>query len=161
MDPHWPQYPIPYHLLKRKHGNQNTLSELAEYSSQGYELTQDTWNCIYEITRNGRENEIENDCGDDTIAIVLVGVILLAKVHEGMAVDCDIMKLRPCLQYTDPKTPPPSPDSMCCMYLHQQESCLCDFVKDPKYGKYLNMPGVKRIAKVCHIAIPNPKTYTL
>ena len=92
------------------------------------------------------------------IAIVLVGVILLAKVHESMAVDCDIMKLRPCLQYTDPKTPPPSPDSMCCMYLHQQESCLCDFVKDPKYGKYLNMPGVKRIAKVCHIAIPNPKT---
>ena len=92
------------------------------------------------------------------VALTLVLAILLVKFHVSMAVDCDIMELKPCLDYLDRGSPAPSPDSECCHKLHQQESCLCDFVKNPKYRRYFKYPEAKRIAKVCRITIPDPKT---
>lgn len=93
------------------------------------------------------------------VMVLLVVEILMVKVHVGMAVDCNIIKLLPCYQFiNDPTLPAPSPDSECCNNLQMEEPCLCDFAKNPIVGPYLDNPAIKKVADACSVTIPDPKT---
>ncbi|KAI3693252.1 hypothetical protein L6452_33084 [Arctium lappa] len=89
--------------------------------------------------------------------MVIAATILTMEVRVGMAVDCDVLKLMPCLSsFTG--GPIPAPNSSCCQNLRAQQACFCDYVKDPAYGRFLEMPAAHQVAQACSVTIPNPNT---
>ncbi|KAJ0828885.1 putative bifunctional inhibitor/plant lipid transfer protein/seed storage helical [Helianthus debilis subsp. tardiflorus] len=91
------------------------------------------------------------------VMLMVLMINLMVQVQVGMAVECDRMKLFPCLSFIVENKPPP-PNSPCCNGLHEQSGCLCGYVKDPSLWKYLKMPGAKTVARACNIVIPDPGT---
>ncbi|KAG9140880.1 hypothetical protein Leryth_010414 [Lithospermum erythrorhizon] len=47
-----------------------------------------------------------------------------------------------------------APSLACCTHLKLQQGCLCQYVKHPSLGKYVNSPNAKKIASTCGIPIP-------
>lgn len=93
------------------------------------------------------------------VMIMLVITILMVGAKMGMAVDCNPEKLSPCLPFIIGNTTP-APDSECCNELHDQNDCLCSYVKNPIYGPILKLPGAKTVADACKVTIPDPGTCT-
>ncbi|GJS28124.1 non-specific lipid-transfer protein 2-like protein [Tanacetum coccineum] len=90
--------------------------------------------------------------------VMVLSTILMVEVQLGMADDCNPVKLITCLPNIIGNIAP-APDSPCCNSLHaESESCLCIYVKDPEYRKYLEMPGAGKVAQACSISWPNPNT---
>ncbi|KAM0008349.1 putative bifunctional inhibitor/plant lipid transfer protein/seed storage helical [Helianthus debilis subsp. tardiflorus] len=95
------------------------------------------------------------------VATMLPMTILMVQVNVGMAIECNPVKLvPPCYSFVTGNTTPP-PDSECCNVLHDQNKCLCLYVRNPLYQPFLSMPGIKTVAQACSIKIPDPKTCIL
>ncbi|KAL4581637.1 hypothetical protein LXL04_006163 [Taraxacum kok-saghyz] len=84
-----------------------------------------------------------------TIMMVAVVTILMMEVHRGMAVVCVPTNLEPCMPFFMNNSPPPPRDSQCCVNVRNMDGCYCEFLKDPKYGKYLRGPNAKKVGNAC------------
>uniref|UniRef100_A0A162AIR3 Bifunctional inhibitor/plant lipid transfer protein/seed storage helical domain-containing protein n=1 Tax=Daucus carota subsp. sativus TaxID=79200 RepID=A0A162AIR3_DAUCS len=43
---------------------------------------------------------------------------------------------------------------ICCSRLNQQKQCLCQYVRNPAYQKYLKSPDAKKVSKACKVLFP-------
>ncbi|PWA78265.1 bifunctional inhibitor/lipid-transfer protein/seed storage 2S albumin superfamily protein [Artemisia annua] len=92
------------------------------------------------------------------IMVMVLSTILMVEVQVGMADNCNPLNLMSCLSSIIGNIPP-APNSPCCNSLHaESESCLCSYVKNPDYGKFLKMPGAGTVAKACSMSWPDPNT---
>uniref|UniRef100_A0A7N0V5B3 Bifunctional inhibitor/plant lipid transfer protein/seed storage helical domain-containing protein n=1 Tax=Kalanchoe fedtschenkoi TaxID=63787 RepID=A0A7N0V5B3_KALFE len=85
----------------------------------------------------------------------VVGLLFLATnfalVAEAASVVCSPLQLVSCLpSFTS--SAPPTPQ--CCSKLKEQEPCLCSYIKNPAFAKYINNPNAKKVLQVCQVPIP-------
>ncbi|XP_057506448.1 non-specific lipid-transfer protein 2-like [Actinidia eriantha] len=85
-----------------------------------------------------------------TVAVAVV-VVLLGQVGLTEGVECNPTELSSCLPAI---TLPQPPSKICCDKLKEQEPCLCQYLKDPSLGKYVNNPNTKKVATTCGVPIP-------
>ncbi|CAA3028972.1 non-specific lipid-transfer protein 2-like [Olea europaea var. sylvestris] len=78
-------------------------------------------------------------------------VVLLGNMHMTEAVTCNAAELTPCL---DAFTSPRPPSAVCCSKLNEQKPCLCGYIKDPRFAKYVKSPKAKKVASSCGVPIP-------
>lgn len=88
------------------------------------------------------------------MALPLLMVVLVVGTTRTMAVTCEPSQLAPCLTSIMAGTPPPP---KCCTKLKEQKPCLCRYIKDPNFGKYVKSPGAKKVVKACRVAVPKCK----
>ncbi|KAM7524237.1 hypothetical protein LguiA_014139 [Lonicera macranthoides] len=84
--------------------------------------------------------------------LALVVVVVLGQVAMMEAVTCNVMELAPCLQAF---TSPAQPSAECCGKLKEQEPCLCNYIKDPTLGQYVNSPQAKKVEAGCRVPVPD------
>ncbi|KAK1440618.1 hypothetical protein QVD17_06447 [Tagetes erecta] len=96
------------------------------------------------------------------IALPLLVVILVVGATHSEAVDeavpCDPRQLMPCLGSIMHGTPPPP---LCCKKLKLQKPCMCGYIKNPQFRKYVKSPNAKKVSKICHVTMPKCKPKTL
>ncbi|KAH7856982.1 hypothetical protein Vadar_007609 [Vaccinium darrowii] len=85
------------------------------------------------------------------VFIVLVLVLGCHNAQVSVAVTCNILALAPCLDAINNGT---TPSDSCCSNLKEQQSCLCQFAKDPNYSKYITSPNAIKLAKACGVPVP-------
>ncbi|KAJ0771012.1 putative bifunctional inhibitor/plant lipid transfer protein/seed storage helical [Helianthus annuus] len=95
------------------------------------------------------------------LAVIALPLLVLALVvgvtqsaEEAKPTKCDPSQLLPCLKSITYGIPPPP---MCCSKLKQQKSCMCGYIKNPKFAKYVKSPNAKKTMKACHAPIPKCK----
>ncbi|KAI3900043.1 hypothetical protein MKW98_000943 [Papaver atlanticum] len=86
-----------------------------------------------------------------TFAAVALFVMMMMSNMSVSRAACVAMELQPCLSAIATSAPP---TALCCAKLKQQQSCLCQYVKDPNLGKYVNSPNAKKMVQKCGVAIP-------
>lgn len=87
------------------------------------------------------------------VALILsMQAVLLGELRAVNAVTCDVMELSPCHDAITTGVPPLK---ACCDKLKEQKPCLCGYIKDPKFSKYVNSPYSKVIETACNT--PKPK----
>ncbi|KAL7614427.1 hypothetical protein Lser_V15G07326 [Lactuca serriola] len=89
------------------------------------------------------------------VALPLLVVLLINGATQTMAVSCDPTQLVACLNPIVKGTPPPS---RCCKKLKEQKPCLCRYVKDPSFGKFVNSPNARKVAATCKVPFPKCKS---
>ncbi|VVA95195.1 unnamed protein product [Arabis nemorensis] len=78
--------------------------------------------------------------------------IIVAQENRVDAVEpCDPMQLSPCL---DTITKGSEPSDLCCAKVHEQQHCVCQYLRNPNFKSFLNSPNAKKIAIDCHCPYP-------
>ncbi|KAL8211119.1 hypothetical protein R6Q57_005556 [Mikania cordata] len=93
------------------------------------------------------------------IASLLIATVLVfgaTSATVDVAVTCEPTQLMPCLKSIMNGTPPPS---TCCSKLKQQKPCMCGYINNPKFAKYVESPNAKKTAKACHVSLPKCKSF--
>ncbi|KAJ0962673.1 hypothetical protein J5N97_027795 [Dioscorea zingiberensis] len=81
-------------------------------------------------------------------ACLFMTMLLLTSPVE--SVTCDATQLSPCLgPIMSGKSTPE-----CCSKLNEQKPCLCQYMKNPLYSRYINSSNGKKVASSCHVTIP-------
>ncbi|MGD7201726.1 hypothetical protein [Ralstonia pseudosolanacearum] len=68
-----------------------------------------------------------------------------------MGATCDPMVLTPCLGSISNGSPP-SPK--CCSVLKGQQSCFCQYARNPALGQYVNNPNTRKVLRACGVPYP-------
>ncbi|KVI08866.1 Bifunctional inhibitor/plant lipid transfer protein/seed storage helical domain-containing protein [Cynara cardunculus var. scolymus] len=89
------------------------------------------------------------------VALPLLAMALFVGVTQIKAATCDPTQLVSCL---DPIVKGTTPSSKCCSKLKEQKACLCRYIKDPNFGKYVNSPGAKKVTAICRVPYPKCKS---
>ncbi|PWA36482.1 hypothetical protein CTI12_AA599830 [Artemisia annua] len=84
------------------------------------------------------------------LLLLVVGFVLGDK--PSIKVSCNPTQLMPCVSPIMLGTPPAA---KCCSRLKEQEPCMCGYIKDPSFAKYVESPGAKKVAKTCGVPVPN------
>ncbi|KAL5726544.1 hypothetical protein ACHQM5_009582 [Ranunculus cassubicifolius] len=84
------------------------------------------------------------------LTIFLILVILVSSVTLSTAAACNPSELSPCL----PAFGSGSPTAACCAKLKSQQPCLCQYIKDPNLGKYVNSPNASKVLATCKVPFP-------
>jgi hypothetical protein len=74
------------------------------------------------------------------VVMQLVALALALAVVAGMAADCNIAQLVVCKEAVMDGS---KPTAACCSVLRAQEPCFCEYLKDPKFSKYVNNPNAR------------------
>ena len=85
-----------------------------------------------------------------TFCVVATAVALLGAANEAEAVTCNVVELTPCLPAFTSSNPP---SIQCCTKLKEQTPCLCQYMKDPKLGKYIKSPEAKKVESICKVTV--------
>ncbi|ERN17256.1 hypothetical protein AMTRI_Chr12g235190 [Amborella trichopoda] len=84
-------------------------------------------------------------------SVLLSFVLLVSSGLPSANGACDISTLTPCgsaFYNSQPPTP------TCCSRLLDQQSCYCQYLKDPRYSGIINSPNGKSILRACKVPIP-------
>ncbi|GFZ12231.1 hypothetical protein Acr_23g0006160 [Actinidia rufa] len=84
-------------------------------------------------------------------ALLMVSLVLVYEAEVCLGVTCDPLELSPCLSAIVNGSPP---SKQCCTKLKQQVPCLCQYIKDPNFSKYVTNPNAKKVASACGVTIP-------
>lgn len=90
------------------------------------------------------------------VVVLVVGVTHSVAVTEAVA--CEPTQLLPCMSSILHGTPPPP---ICCKKLKEQKPCMCGYIKNPKFAKYVKSPNAKKVSKICHVTVPKCKPKTM
>lgn len=82
-------------------------------------------------------------------AMAMAAVLTRARLAEAMS--CNPMAMKACLPAIKSSEPP---TAECCKRVKEQESCFCEYLKNPILKPYLNSPNAKKIAASCGVAFP-------
>ncbi|KAL0703552.1 hypothetical protein Bca4012_069977 [Brassica carinata] len=90
------------------------------------------------------------------IAFVILFVSSLARnnavVEEGTNGVCVPGELKPCIPAVQTGS---KPTTECCGVLKKQQSCLCGYIKDPRFGQYVKSKYAHMVLSTC--GVPYPK----
>ncbi|KAK9106234.1 hypothetical protein Scep_023078 [Stephania cephalantha] len=91
-----------------------------------------------------------------TRIVVFAAIIGLVLVGEGRvtmaATSCDATQLTPCLGAITSNSPP---SVLCCSRLRSQRPCLCNYLRNPFLGRYVNSPNARKVATTCKVPYPS------
>jgi len=82
--------------------------------------------------------------------VALALAVVVAMSAGGASADCNIAALASCKAAVIQGA---KPTAACCSNLRAQEACLCEYQKNPNYGKHL--PNARKVVTSCGMAIPN------
>ncbi|KAL6648930.1 hypothetical protein ACP70R_013154 [Stipagrostis hirtigluma subsp. patula] len=82
--------------------------------------------------------------------VVVLAAALLVAAGGASAATCNASELRACVPAL---TTGVAPTAACCAGMRAQKGCLCEFAKNPKYGRYLG-PNARRTLAACAISLP-------
>ncbi|CAM0870982.1 unnamed protein product [Alopecurus aequalis] len=84
-------------------------------------------------------------------AVVALMLALVVPAPGGARAACDASQLAVCLPaITTGRKPAPA----CCTNLKAQQGCLCQYAKDPNYGRYITSPNTRKTLASCGLAVP-------
>lgn len=66
-------------------------------------------------------------------------------------VACVAAELKICVPAAQAGT---KPSTECCGKLKKQKSCLCGYIKDPKYRQYVSSGGARKVLAACGVPYP-------
>ncbi|KAG6407388.1 hypothetical protein SASPL_130377 [Salvia splendens] len=89
--------------------------------------------------------------GIATAALFVMVVMAAAVVQDAAAVECNPMKLFPCLGAISSGR---DPSAECCTKLKEQQPCFCEYIRNPQLKPYVDSPNAKKVAAVCGIKPP-------
>ncbi|KAI8534457.1 hypothetical protein RHMOL_Rhmol10G0091100 [Rhododendron molle] len=93
----------------------------------------------------------KGSCASLLCALVVV-LVVLEEAWVTEAVTCNALELGPCLgAFTSSQ----APSAACCNKLREQRPCLCGYIKNPSYSKYVNSPNGRRVASTCGVPYPS------
>jgi hypothetical protein len=89
--------------------------------------------------------------------VVLAAVLVVAAAAMGdagvaSAQQCNVGELAMCAPAVVSGA---TPTAACCTSLRSQESCFCQYAKNPAYSQYINSPNARKTLSSCNIAIPS------
>ncbi|GMH01088.1 hypothetical protein Nepgr_002927 [Nepenthes gracilis] len=88
-------------------------------------------------------------------AAVVVALALVAAAGGGQvamaAVRCSPAELSSCASAITTASPP---SRLCCRKLREQKPCLCNYLKNPTLGKFVNTPNARKVAAACRTPFP-------
>ena len=82
--------------------------------------------------------------------VALALAVVVATSAGRASADCNIAVLASCKAAVIQGA---KPTAACCSNLRAQEACLCEYQKNPNFGKYL--PNARKVVTSCGMAIPN------
>ncbi|TVU48641.1 hypothetical protein EJB05_08282, partial [Eragrostis curvula] len=85
------------------------------------------------------------------VALVMVVLVVAAGSGAASAASCNAGSLAACVPAITSGT---SPTAGCCSNLKAQQSCFCQFAKNPAYGRYINSPNARRTVASCGLSVP-------
>ncbi|TMW91045.1 hypothetical protein EJD97_014868 [Solanum chilense] len=87
------------------------------------------------------------------VAIFLVFAIalFLGELLVTAQVKCNVMELSSCAPAILSSEPP---TMTCCTKLKEQESCICEYSKNPIAKPYVNSTRAQIVIKTCKVSIP-------
>ncbi|KAK3156866.1 hypothetical protein QOZ80_2AG0113090 [Eleusine coracana subsp. coracana] len=83
--------------------------------------------------------------------LTLALIVTAMSARGALADDCKPDQLAACLPSIVSGS---APTDACCTNLRAQQGCLCQYAKDPNYGKYVSSPNAGRALTTCGIAVP-------
>ncbi|KAI3430020.1 AAI domain-containing protein [Psidium guajava] len=86
-------------------------------------------------------------------SFLMTALVVSSQLVPGAEAGCDATQLAPCLPSFMPPFPPPT--DTCCGKLKEQQPCFCDYMKDPRFGKYVKSPRAKEVLRLCKIPTLN------
>uniref|UniRef100_A0A2P2QS48 Bifunctional inhibitor/plant lipid transfer protein/seed storage helical domain-containing protein n=1 Tax=Rhizophora mucronata TaxID=61149 RepID=A0A2P2QS48_RHIMU len=86
------------------------------------------------------------------VALCAILVLLMAEAQVTMAVTCNPTQLSPCVNAFTSNS---KPSKLCCSRINEQKPCLCQYLKDPRFARFVNSPNARNVAKTC--GTPYPK----
>ncbi|KQK24045.1 non-specific lipid-transfer protein 2P [Brachypodium distachyon] len=86
------------------------------------------------------------------MAVVAVMLVLAMAAQEASAAGgCNAGQLSVCAVAITSGSPP---SAECCSNLRAQQGCLCQYAKDPNYGRYISSPYARQTVASCGIPVP-------
>ncbi|KAF8010194.1 hypothetical protein BT93_J0968 [Corymbia citriodora subsp. variegata] len=85
-------------------------------------------------------------------SFLMTALVLSSQLAPRAEAECDASQLAPCLPAVMPPFLPPT--DACCSGLREQQPCLCDYLKDPRYRRYVESPRAKKILEDCQVPYP-------
>ncbi|MQL91847.1 hypothetical protein Taro_024463 [Colocasia esculenta] len=85
------------------------------------------------------------------LLLLLLLVAACCRVPPAESVTCSPYELLPCvgaIMYSV------LPSDQCCSTLREQQPCLCQYIRDPTLGSYVNSPNSHRVADACRLPFP-------
>lgn len=113
-----------------------------------------------ETEKRAREIEFVGAMAANVVAMTftLALVVTAMSMSRASADGCDGGRLSWCTPEVTRGAPP---STTCCseLRLQNQKACLCKYVKDPIFGKFVNGPNARKVLTTCDVAIPNCVLY--
>ncbi|KAL7192419.1 hypothetical protein ACSBR2_024284 [Camellia fascicularis] len=86
------------------------------------------------------------------IAVFALLVLLWGyEAQVSMAVTCNPTELSPCLSSMTSSVPP---SKLCCNKLKEQKPCLCQYINNPIFKKFVTSPNAKKVGTTCGVPFP-------
>ncbi|KAK1324693.1 hypothetical protein QJS10_CPA01g01591 [Acorus calamus] len=86
------------------------------------------------------------------LLLLLLFIALALHVPTTVSVTCNPVELSPCMSAITGGT---TPSSACCEKLREQQPCLCQYMKDPSYQKYISSPNARKVSSTCGVPMPS------
>ncbi|CAM0870981.1 unnamed protein product [Alopecurus aequalis] len=84
------------------------------------------------------------------VLALILALVVLATEPGGARAACDASQLAVCLPAI---TAGAKPTPECCANLTAQQGCLCQYAKDPYYGRYIS-PYASKTLQSCGVPVP-------
>ncbi|XP_057951844.1 non-specific lipid-transfer protein 2-like [Malania oleifera] len=83
------------------------------------------------------------------VAVVAMGDAV--QVSMAAAASCNPFELSPCSSAIMSAT---MPTQVCCKKIREQKPCLCKYLANPNFKKFVNSPNAAKVAAVCGTPFP-------
>ncbi|GJN30056.1 hypothetical protein PR202_gb18332 [Eleusine coracana subsp. coracana] len=83
------------------------------------------------------------------VMMLTTSIVLLAGVATSAAASCNTKLLKSCVPAL---TTGVTPTAECCSNVKAQQSCLCQFAKNPAYARYVGSPNTRRTIAACGVS---------
>lgn len=85
------------------------------------------------------------------LVLVFAAAMQLQVRADETSVACNVSELSPCLNSF---IGPSAPSKQCCSKLQEQQPCLCGYLNNPAYKKYLRSGSINKLSKACGVPVP-------
>nr|CAB3497307.1 unnamed protein product [Digitaria exilis] len=85
------------------------------------------------------------------VVVAVALLLLVASAGCASAASCSVGQLAVCAPAIESGS---KPSSGCCSNLKAQQSCFCQYIKNPSLGRYVNSPNARKTLTSCGITPP-------
>ncbi|WVZ55148.1 hypothetical protein U9M48_005848 [Paspalum notatum var. saurae] len=85
------------------------------------------------------------------VAVCAALLLLAVMTPAASAATCDLSQLSPCAPALFNGA---AATASCCSSLRAQQSCFCQYAKNPAYARYISSPNARKIISSCGLSVP-------